>query len=312
MLQSNIAIDSRAHLESNPHQAALPLTFLGYLWQNEPVLLVLSALMQFSWSCFIVLGTFFFVAQMNANKDQEMGLKLCFGYLATIIIIVVSYQLKELWLGQLGASVKMRLSARVAEHALLRGPIGAAEKSIAIVLASQDSHNVCEGTKNVWQLPAALLEGITITSLVIQTAGALAGWTTAGILLTGSFFLSYMSKKMSEMKMVVRLAHDKQVTLFIEVLSSMWFWRYNGWDDYFLSKLHAITDSLAFSQLKLVAMKAVNSTVVIVFPCIPATVVFVIVYYQTNASPTQQFQAVVLSLLNTYRCASRTVLSFKV
>ena len=299
--------DSQAQREAKVNNSDLPQTWLGFLWQNEPVLLVASAFMQLSWSSCIILGAYYFVNEMNRNRDQEKGLQLCLGYLGTIVSIVISYQYKELWVGKMGAGVKARLSARVAEHALLRGPTSAADKSLALVLASQDSHNICEGAKNVWQLPAAVFEGITITALVIYTAGALAGGITAALLVAGFVFLFCMSWKMNALKHDVSLIHDKQVSVFCEVLANIRSFRYYGWDDFFLARLHAMTDSLVPAQQKLVVMKAVNSALVIAFPCIPATVVFLISYYQTNVSPSVQFQAVVLSLLNTFRYALHAI-----
>jgi len=299
--------DSQAQREAKVNNSDLPQTWLGFLWQNEPVLLVASAFMQLSWSSCIILGAYYFVNEMNRNRDQEKGLQLCLGYLGTIVSIVISYQYKELWVGKMGASVKARLSARVAEHALLRGPTSAADKSLALVLASQDSHNICEGAKNVWQLPAAIFEGITITALVIYTAGALAGGITAALLVAGFVFLFCMSWKMNALKHDVSLIHDKQVSVFCEVLANIRSFRYYGWDDFFLARLHAMTDSLVPAQQKLVVMKAVNSALVIAFPCIPATAVFLISYYQTNVSPSVQFQAVVLSLLNTFRYALHAI-----
>jgi len=290
----------------NPRNADLPRTWLGYLWQNEPVLLAASAFMQLLWSSCILFGAYYIVDLMNKNlyKDQEMGLQLCLGYLGIIVTIVISYQCKELWVGRMGASIKARLSARVAEHALLRGPTSTSDKSLALVLASQDSHNICEGAKNVWQLPAAIFEGITITALVIYTAGALAGGITASLFVMGFVFLFCMSWNMNARKRDVSHIHDKQVSVFCEMLVNIRSFRYYGWDDFFLARLHAMTDSLVPAQQKLVVMKAVNSALVITFPCIPATALFIISYYQTDVSPSVQFQAVVMSLLNTFRCVS--------
>lgn len=298
--------EQRAPILSNDH---LPLSWFGYLRQNEPVLLAASAFSQLVWSSCIITGAYYFVNEMNRNRDTEKGLLLCLGYLATIVSIVVSHQYKELWTGQLGASIKARLAARVAEHALMRGPASASDKSLALVLASQDSHNICEGAKNVWQLPAAIFEGITITALVIYTAGALAGGITAGLLVAGFVFLFYMSWIMNKLKQDVSLVHDKQVSLFCEVLANIRSFRYYGWDAFFLGRMHSMIDSLVPAQQKLVLLKSANSALVIAFPCIPATAVFLISYYQTNAPPSIQFQAVVLSLLNTFRYSPRAALT---
>ena len=113
-----------------------------------------------------------------------------------------------------------------------------------------------------------------------------------------------MSWNMNARKRDVSQIHDKQVSVFCEMLVNIRSFRYYGWDDFFLARLHAMTDSLVPAQQKLVVMKAVNSALVITFPCIPATALFIISYYQTNVSPSVQFQAVVMSLLNTFRCVS--------
>jgi hypothetical protein len=42
---------------------------------------------------------------MVRNKDQDKGLLLCLGYLATSIAIVISYQLKELWASRMGKRI---------------------------------------------------------------------------------------------------------------------------------------------------------------------------------------------------------------
>lgn len=292
---------SSQHHEAVAIKSDLPAAWFGFLWKNEPLLLALSGFAQLFWSSFIILGAYYFVSEMNRNRDQQRGLELCFLYLGTILVIVLSYQFKELWVGKMGASIKKVMSARVAEHALLHADVSAAEKSLALVLASQDSHNICEGAKNVWQLPAALSEGTVITALVINTAGALAGGVTAGILVAGFVFLFAMSRKMNALKHDVSQIQDKQASLFCEVLANIRSFRFYGWDAFFLEKLDRMTDELVPAQRKLVLMKAVNSALVIAFPVIPATVIFVISYYETGVGPTLQFQALVLSLLNTFR-----------
>jgi hypothetical protein len=287
--------------ESAAIKSELPATWVGFLWKNEPLLLALSGFAQLFWSSFIILGAYYFVREMNLNRNKERGLVLCFLYLGNILVIVISYQFKELWVGKMGASVKKVLSAQVAEHALLHASVSAAEKSLALVLASQDSHNICEGAKNVWQLPAAISEGIVITALIISTSGALAGGVTAVILVAGFVFLFAMSWKMNMLKHEVSHIQDKQASLFCEVLANIRSFRFYGWDSFFLQKLNLMTDALGPAQHKLVLMKAVNSALVIAFPVIPATVIFVISYYDSGAGPTVQFQALVLSLLNTFR-----------
>lgn len=78
-------------------KSGLPETWFGYLWKIEPKLFLASAFMQLSWSSCAILAAYYFVNQMTANKDQQRGLELCFGYLGTIISIAVSHQLKNLW-----------------------------------------------------------------------------------------------------------------------------------------------------------------------------------------------------------------------
>jgi ABC-type multidrug transport system fused ATPase/permease subunit len=146
--------------------------------------------------------------------------------------------------------------------------------------------------------------------LVIDTAGALAGGVTAGILVAGFVFLFAMSWKMNALKHEVSQIQDKQASLFCEVLANIRSFRFYGWDAFFLDKLDRMTDALVPAQRKLVWMKAVNSALVIAFPVIPATVIFVISYYETGVGPTLQFQALVLSLLNTFRYATRFLIMF--
>jgi hypothetical protein len=282
--------------------SGLPSTWFGFLWQNEPRLLALSGVAQLSWSSFIMTGAYYFVNEMIANREETTGLGLCFLYLGSIIIIVLSYQCKELWVGQMGANVKKVLAARVAEHALLHGPLSAGDKSLALVLASQDAHSICEGAKNVWQLPAAISEGTVITALVIWRTTSLTGAITSGVLIAGFSFLFSMSWLMNKLKHDVTEIQDKQASLFGEVLANMRSFRYYGWDSYFLKRLHGMTDALIPAQQKLVIMKAVNSCLVIAFPLFPAIALFVASYYDTGKGPTVPFQALVLSLLNTFRC----------
>jgi len=284
------------------NNSGLPSTWFGFLWQNEPRLLALSGVAQLSWSSFIMTGAYYFVNEMIANRDETTGLGLCFLYLGSIIIIVLSYQCKELWVGQMGANVKKVLAARVAEHALLHGPLSAGDKSLALVLASQDAHSICEGAKNVWQLPAAISEGTVITALIIWRTTSLTGAITSGVLIAGFSFLFSMSWLMNKLKHDVTEIQDKQASLFGEVLANMRSFRYYGWDSYFLKRLHGMTDALIPAQQKLVIMKAVNSCLVIAFPLFPAIALFVASYYDTGKGPTVPFQALVLSLLNTFRC----------
>jgi ABC-type multidrug transport system fused ATPase/permease subunit len=195
----------------------------------------------------------------------------------------------------------------VAEHALLAVPACAADKSLALVLASQDSNTICEGAKRLWQLPAALFESITITALIIWASGALAGGVTAAIVVTGFAFLYWVSSQMNTLKDGIRRVQDKQVSLFCEILGNIRSFRYYGWDDFFLTKLHGMTDSLQPAQHKLAVLNAVVAALVIAFPIIPSLVIFLISYYTTYVSPSVQFQAVLLSLLNTFRCACFTL-----
>ena len=307
------ANEARSADEKDGDKSGLPATWFGFLWENDPALLALSGVAQLLWSSFIILGAYYFVNEMNRNRDKTRGLELCFLYLGTIIVIVLAYQFKELWVGRMGANIKKVLSARVAEHALLHGSVHAGDRSLALVLASQDSHNICVGAKNVWQLPAAISEGIVITALVIFTTsreygadvGGLTGGITAGILIGGFVFLFGMSWKMNNLKHDLSQIQDKQASLFSEVLANIRSFRYYGWDAYFLKRLHEMTDALIPSQGKLVVMKALNSCLVIAFPVIPATVLFVSSYYRTGKGPSIAFQGLVLSLLNTFRCAPR-------
>jgi hypothetical protein len=110
-----------------------------------------------------------------------------------------------------------------------------------------------------------------------------------------------MSWQMNRLKHDVSKIQDKQASLFSEVLANIRSFRYYGWDSYFLKRLHLMTDELIPAQQKLVIMKAVNSCLVIAFPMIPATALFVSSYYDTGKGPTIPFQALALSLLNTFR-----------
>ena len=207
-------------------KSGLPTTWFGYLWKIEPKLFLASAFMQLAWSSCTILAAYYFVNEMTANRNsktfnQQRGLELCFGYLGTITAIAVTFQLKNLWVGQMGANMKSRLSARVAEHALLRGSTSSADKSLALVLASQDAHNICEGAKCVWQLPAAISEGIVIVALVIWRSGSISGGITAGLLIGGFIALFSMSLYMTALKKELSVVQDKQVSLFYEVLANI-------------------------------------------------------------------------------------------
>jgi ABC-type bacteriocin/lantibiotic exporter with double-glycine peptidase domain len=158
----------------------------------------------------------------------------------------------------------------------------------------------------LWQLPAALFESITITALIIWASGALAGGVTAAIVVAGFAFLYWVSSQMNTLKDGIRRVQDKQVSLFCEILGNIRSFRYYGWDDFFLTKLHGMTDSLQPAQYKLAVLNAVVAALVIAFPIIPSLVVFLISYYTTYVSPSVRFQAVLLSLLNTFRCACFT------
>ena len=282
-------------------KSGLPETWFGYLWKIEPKLCLASAFMQLSWSSCAILAAYYFVNQMTANKDQQRGLELCFGYLGTIISIAVSHQLKNLWVGQMGANIKSRLSARVAEHALLRGSTTAADKSLALVLASQDAHNICEGAKCVWQLPAAIAEGIVIVALVTYASGSTSGGIAAGLLIAGFIALFSMSSKMTSLKRELNMVQDKQVSLFYEVIANIRPFRFYGWDLFFLNRLNEMTDALIPIQNKIVILKALNVTTVVCFPCVCMLTVFLVRYYETGSFSSTIFQATVVSLLNTFR-----------
>jgi hypothetical protein len=189
------------------------------------------------------------------------------------------------------ANIKSRLSARVAEHALLRGSASAADKSTALVLASQDAHNFCQGAKCVWQLPAALSEGIVIVSLVINASGPLSGGIAAGLLIAGFLALFAMLLKMASLKRELNIEQDKQVSLFYEVLANIRSFRFYGWDLFFLNKLNILTDALIPIQNKILVLKALNVTTVVCFPCVCSLIVFIVRYYETGSFSSTTFQA---------------------
>jgi ABC-type multidrug transport system fused ATPase/permease subunit len=287
-------------------KSGLPKTWFGYLWKIEPKLCLASAFMQLAWSSCTILAAYYFINEMTANRnsqnfDQQRGLELCFGYLGTITAIAVTFQLKNLWVGQMGANMKSRLSARVAEHALLRGSISSADKSLALVLASRDAHNICEGVKCVWQLPAAIAEGIVIVALVIWRSGSISGGIAAGLLIGGFIALFYMSLYMTALKQELSVVQDKQVSLFYEVLANIRPFRFYGWDRYFLDRLNNLTDALIPIHNKILILKALNVTAVVCFPCVASFILFLVIFYTTGSMSTPSNTITLLSLLNTFR-----------
>jgi len=287
-------------------KSGLPKTWFGYLWKIEPKLFLASAFMQLAWSSCTILAAYYFVNEMTANRnsqkfDQQRGLELCFGYLGTITAIAVAFQLKNLWVGQMGANMKSRLSARVAEHALLRGSTSSADKSLALVLASQDAHNICEGAKCVWQLPAAIGEGIVIVALVIWRSGSISGGIAAGLLIGGFIALFSMSLYMTALKKELSVVQDRQVSLFYEVLANIRPFRFYGWDRFFLNRLNEMTHALIPIQNKILILKALNVTTVICFPCVASFIVFLVIFYTTGSMSTPTNSITLLSLLNTFR-----------
>jgi ATP-binding cassette, subfamily C (CFTR/MRP), member 1 len=284
-----------------PSKSGLPSSWFQYIWQIEPKLFLCSAIAQLAWSSFTITAAYYFVNEMTRNKDQLRGLELCFGFLGTIIAISVSFQLKTLWVGQMGGSVKNRLAAKVAEHAVLRGSTSASDKAAALVLASQDAHNICEGAKCVWQLPASICEGVVIVALVIKESGSLAGGVAAAILIAGFLALFFMSIKMTSLKHDLNQVQDKQVSVFYEVLANIRPFRFYGWDSFFLQRLDQLTEDLIPIQSKIVLLKAFNVTTVVCFPCVCSLAVFLVRYYETGSFSNLPFQSTVLSLLNTFR-----------
>ena len=287
-------------------KSGLPTTWFGYLWKIEPKLFLASAFVQLAWSSCTILAAYYFVNEMTANRNsktfnQQRGLELCLGYLGTITAIAITYQLKNLWVGQMGANIKSRLSARVAEHALLRGSTSSADKSLALVLASQDAHNICEGAKCVWQLPAAIAEGIVIVALVIWRAGSISGGITAGLLIAGFIALFSMSLYMTALKQELSVVQDKQVSLFYEVLANIRPFRFYGWDRFFLNRLNTLTDALIPIQNKILILKALNVTTVVCFPCVTSFILFLVIFYTTGTMSTPTNTSTLLSLLNTFR-----------
>jgi ATP-binding cassette subfamily C (CFTR/MRP) protein 2 len=281
--------------------SGLPSTWVWYLWLYEPKLFLASAVMQLAWSSCTITAAYYFVNRMTSNTDQARGLELCFGYLGTIIAISVSFQLKSLWVARMGASIKNRLSANIAEYALLRGSTSASDKAAALVLASQDAHNICEGAKCIWQLPAAISEGVAIVALVIFESGSLVGGIAAGLLFAGFILLFYMSLKMTSLKHQLNAVQDKQVSVFYEVLANIRPFRFYGWDEYFLQSLDRLTAALTPIQNKITVLKALNVTLVVCFPPMCSLVVFLLRFYETGSFSSTLFQSTILSLLNTFR-----------
>jgi ABC-type multidrug transport system fused ATPase/permease subunit len=238
---------------------------------------------------------------MTVNKDKAEGLKLCFGYLGTVIAMSISYQLKVLWSGKMGARLKQRLAAKISEHALLKGLTSASDKAAAVVLASQDTHNICEGAICLWQLPASICEGSVITALVIETSGALGGGIAAAILIAGFIALFCMSLRMTSLKHEMSCAQDRQVSLFYEVISNIRPFRLYGWDVFFLDRLNKLTEQLAPIQRKIMVLKALNVSTVIIFPCFVSLIVFIVHFTETGMFNSTVFQNTLLSLLNTFR-----------
>lgn len=310
-MASRVNIDARSfdddfdrasrHGVQSASKHGLPSSWFLYIWRHEPKLFILSALMQFAWSACTITAAYYFVNEMTKNLDPVRGLELCFGYLGTIIAISVTYQLKSLWVNKMGASIKNRLAAKVAEHALVRASTSAADKSAALVLASQDAHNICEGVKCVWQLPAAISEGAVIIALVIHTSGSLAGGIAAALLVVGFVALFSMSLRMTSLKKELNMVQDKQVSMFYEVLANIRPFRLYGWDKFFLSRLDKLTEALIPVQNKVMVLKALNVSTVIIFPVVSSLIVFIVRFYETGSFSDNVFQGTVLSLLNTFR-----------
>jgi hypothetical protein len=140
----------------------LPKSWARYLWSSERRLFLLAGLSKVIYSAGLIGVTmlvragpdpkcnFVTVSQVLALQRVPRGsyseaLRFCFGFLGIASALQLAAQGNSHFSAQLSGKIKARLAARISEHAILRASPAAEERALALVLASSDAHQVCEG-----------------------------------------------------------------------------------------------------------------------------------------------------------------------
>jgi len=209
-----------SHTSKEADNPPLPEWWVAYLWQSERKLFVLSGLCKVVWGACSLASAFYFVQSLIAASNLNLGIGICFGYLAVSILLSLSSQFLGLFSGQMGSRAKARLAALVAEHALLHAVTSQSSQSLALTLASSDAHMVFDGALAFHFLWAAPVEAIVINGLLISLAKD-SGWIASGIVVVTVVVLYAVSMVMTRIRGRFNIIQAKQLSLFFEVLQNM-------------------------------------------------------------------------------------------
>ena len=239
----------------------LPHTWVRFLWQSERRLFLLAAVSKLVYSAGLIGVTMLVLDMQRVPRGMySKALEYCFGFLAVASALQLAAQGTSYFSGQLAGKVKARLAALISEHAILRASPEAAERALALSLASSDAHQVCEGAMFVHELWMAPLNILAVVGILINEVGAtrMYGYVGGGMCFIVLVVMSFISVALVRARKKVNELEAKQVSLFVEVLESIRTLRFYGWDTYMLQKLHDMTDSMEPLRQKLITLKMLN------------------------------------------------------
>lgn len=239
----------------------LPQSWVAYLIQSERRLFILAAVSKAVYSAGLI-GITMLVLTLQAVPAGNFSeaLQYCLLFLAVACVFQFGAQGNSYFSGQLSGRVKARLAALISEHAILRASPEAAERAMALTLASTDAHQVCEGAMVVHDLWLSPLNILTVVGILVQNAGYRTeyGYIGGAMCVCVLLAMSYVSVLLVRARKAVSAVESKQVSVFVEVLENIRTLRFYGWDSYMLQKLNNMTDSMMPLRRKLIFLKVVN------------------------------------------------------
>jgi ABC-type multidrug transport system fused ATPase/permease subunit len=247
------------------HCEPLPNNFVYFAMQSEARFFWLAAAGKFLWSCGII-GINVCLLEITNSKDEDTRFQFVLYFLGAGLSYVGADIMANYFTAIMGSRVMSRLSARIAEHAVLRGSPEASERALALSLASRDSQAVWQGLVTffdltiapLWFVVVVILLGIYTSPFMPPDKVLLFCSIGASLAIIFGALMAWISVLLTRSKKEINAAESKQVSTFVECLENIRTLRFYGWDNYMLQKLHKMSDEMLPMRLQLLKLKVVN------------------------------------------------------
>jgi ABC-type multidrug transport system fused ATPase/permease subunit len=312
--------------------ADLPSNFVYYAIQSESRFFWLAAAGKLLWSCGII-GINVCLLEITTETKKDTRFQYVMYYTGVALAYAGADILSNYYTAILGSRVMSRLTARIAEHAILKGAPDASERALALSLASRDTQAVWQGLITLFDLAIApIWFGTVVVLLGIYASRSMPSdkvvqFCAIGACLAISILalMAGISILLTRAKKDINCAESKQVSTFVECLENIRTLRFYGWDNYMLQKLHRMSDEMLPLRLKLLKLKVAN--IAISFLASPVASMVLLYVYAFTISDTprsinqpiyfavlQMFDLIKFPLLllpNAIRAASGAVASYR-